>query len=264
MIYKADGKIATKRLIGQINEGQILVSHRDHGSKWGWSQPPFKTADLKSLSNAFPSVFFSINCRTGSFQRQEDTFADEILKSNGTAPSLIAATANSGSWRNDSMVKALFDAIWPGIIRTFPPAAGSPVKYHRMGDLLNYAKAYLLVSHDFNNTTKKQFEIYHVIGDPTLELWGGEPAALELHARILRDTLLIDMNTCPGGAVLSIWYGGSCLMRKEPSVARLAIPLSLFEGLPDDALDPRRDKPYAVDVCLYAPGHRFAKSTLWF
>ena len=264
MIYKAEEEIATKMLVGYVNEGQLIVGHRDHGKKWGWSHPPFQQKHLKDISSNNPSIVFSINCLTGSFER-DSCFAEDILALNGGAPSLIAATEWSGAWRNDSMMRALFDSIWPGILHTFPfSTTRYSVKYFRLGDILNYAKAYLLVAHGFNRNTQRHFEIYHVIGDPTLHVWGEEPVNLRLRTSILRDVLLINMNTCPRDAVLSVWYDGERMMRLEPSSTRLAIPMMSFNKLPGDALDPKREHSYSICVCFSAPGHRYAESTLWF
>ena len=265
MIYKTDGPLATKKLMALINEGQLIVGHRGHGDQLGWLTPPLRTADIKTIAGTTPSIFFSISCRTGSFDGARECFAEELLAMNGGAPSLIASTELSGSWRNDSMIKALFDAIWPGVIPTYPVTTlRFPVKYYRMGDILNYAKAYLLIAHGINANTQKHFEIYHVVGDPTLHIWGSEPAPLRLRTRIAKDILVVNMNTCPRDAVLSVWYGEDCLLKMEPTGTRLAIPLMLFDRLPDDARNPKRAQAYKLSVYFWAPGHRLGESHLWF
>lgn len=265
LIDKRHNQIATKMLLDRINAGQLIMGHRGHGSRAGWQQPPLKTDDLSRISSTNPSVFFSINCRTGSFDSGRGCFAEVLLARNGGAPTLIAATELSGSWRNDSMIKALFDAIWPGILPTYPATTERlPVKYGRMGDIMNYAKAFLLTAHGDNASTQKHFEIYHIVGDPTMQIWGSVPLKLRLRARIRKDILLVDMNTCPQDAVLSVWYEGNCLRTLKPSETRLALPLQCLEGLPPDALHPGRDDSCRLTLYFTAPGHRLAVSDLWF
>jgi len=75
LIAKDDGPIATKKLLGLINEGQLIIGHRGHGDRLGWENPPLKTEDLDRVSSPRPSVFFSINCRTGSFDGGRECFA---------------------------------------------------------------------------------------------------------------------------------------------------------------------------------------------
>ena len=192
---KTDQDDATELVTKFINKGQLIVAQTGHGGPDGWKKPPLRIDDLESISTDRICVFFNISCSTGSFQfgSQDKCFAEKILTMNGVAASVIAANVGSQRWRNDSMVKALFDAICPGIISSFPKTNASyPVKYKRLGDILNYAKAYLLVKHGFNKLnksdfkhltkeefdkldlkyyTKEQIEMYHIIGDPTLEIW---------------------------------------------------------------------------------------------
>ena len=243
-----DKNKATEKVIRQINEGQLIVCHRGHGRKYGWKEPPFKINDLESISNDFPCILFNISCLTGDFDEPSKSFAEQLLTLNKGTPSLIAANFLSKRWRNDSMAKALFDSIWPGIIPTFPGTTVSyPVKSHRFGDILNYAKSYILVEHGANLETKVQFEVYHIIGDPTLEIWGTEPSALLLRARIVNDTLDIKMSTCPKGSVLTIWDDDKLLKRIEPSSSCVRIAL----------MDLQKAPPYSV--CFAAPGYRFAE-----
>ena len=265
LIHKRDGQVATKMLIDRINAGQLIVGHRGHGDQGGWRNPPLKTEDLARVLSPNPSIFFSINCRSGSFDGGRVCFAEEILALDGGAPSLIAATELSGAWRNDSMIKALFDAVWPGIIPTYPVTTMRlPVKYYRMGDIMNYAKAYLLTAHGLNANTQKHFEIYHVIGDPTLQIWGSAPLPLQLRARLNAGMLIVNMNTCPQDAVLSMWYEKRCLLTVKPSGIHLGIPLRRLEGLPEDAFSPRREQTAKLNLYYTAPGHRLAVSELWF
>ena len=265
MIEKKDAARATKKLIDLISEGQLILGHRGHGDRRGWLQPPLRTDDLGRIASPNPSIFFSINCRTGSFDSGRACFAEAILGMPGAAPSLIAATELSGAWRNDSMIKALFDAIWPGIIPTYPVTTTRlPVKYFRLGDVLTYAKTYLLAAHGVNANTQKHLEIYHVVGDPTLAVWGQAPAALRLRARLNGDILVVTMNACPQDGALSVWFGDRCVWKTRPSAPRMAIPLMLLDRLPDDVLDARREQSYHLSVYFAAPGHRLAASHLWF
>jgi hypothetical protein len=265
MIDQANGTLATKKLIALINEGQLIVGHRGHGNFLGWVDPPLRVEDMARISSAIPSIFFSINCRSGSFDSRRPCFAQRLLATNGGAPSLIAATELSGSWRNDSMIKALYDGIWPGVIPTYPvTTVRLPVKHFRIGDILNYAKAYLLLAHGINANTQKHLEIYHLFGDPTLQLWGSEPVRLQLSARVKGDILVINMNSCPQEGVLSVWYEDECLWKTKPSSPRMAVPLMLLDKLPEDARSAVRERTYVLSVYFSAAGHRLAESKVWF
>lgn len=169
----------------------------------------------------------------------------------GGAPSLIAVTRNSGTWRNDSLVKALFDATWAGVLPTFPGSTASyPVKHNRLGDILNYAKSYLPVAHSGAAGIKDHFEIYHVIGDPTIELWKANPIIIDIRAELRGSYLDIMLSACPKGSVITTWYKDKMFKRIEPSSTHVRISTRPIRPLPF----PMRRLVY---VYFWAPGHRF-------
>lgn len=250
-----NGDTATDMMISTTAEGQLLTGHRDHGYSKGWSHPSFEIDHLESIGSEYPTIFYSVNCSTGRFDlaAPEDCFAEKILKMKGGAPSLIAATRNSGTWRNNSLMKALFDGIWAGALPTFPGSTASySVKHNRLGDILNYAKSYLPVVHSEVTGIKDHFEIYHVIGDPTIELWKTEPIILDMRAFSKRNHLYIILSSCPKGGVITIWYMNKMLKRIEPSSAHITIPLREIMLSPFPPIIRR-----LISVCFKAPGHRF-------
>lgn len=253
-----DSDDATDMLISETSEGQLLMGHRNHGNEAGWAHPSFKKEHLQSIKSAYPSIFYSINCLTGRFDHNpSDSFAEAIMELEGGAPSLIAATELSGTWRNDSLMKGLFDAMWPGIISTFPGTTASyAIKHNRLGDILNYAKSYLLVAHGTNSGVKDHFEIYHVVGDPTLQLWAEEPATLKLIASIRRNILNIYVNPVPAEGIITIWYLGKQVKRMTISSSRISIPVS------DLKLKPSPLPPFRrfIEVCVSAPAHRYTQT----
>ena len=110
-----------------------------------------------------------------------------MLRMEGGAVGLIGDVRNSPTWANSALARGLFDATWPATDSTY----GSNTYYRRLGDILNYAKLYMFAQitipqtagevpdsdYQYNNT------IYHVIGDPTLELWKKQPIhALSVYA----------------------------------------------------------------------------------
>lgn len=245
---------ATDMMISTTSEGQLITAHRDHGNYDGWSEPSFKTSHLDSIKSRYPTMFYSINCLTGQFDltAPSDSFAEKILKMKGGAPSLIAATRVSGTWRNDSLIKALFDAMWAGVLPTFPGSTASySVKYNRLGDILNYSKSYLPMAHSGETGgIKDHLEIYHVIGDPTLEIWKAEPITLKMWAALRYNYLRIRLSNCPKGSVITIWHGDKMLKAIEPSSTYIKLPLKDVILNPHDRF---------VSVCFWASGHRFLK-----
>jgi hypothetical protein len=250
-----DPAIATQTLIAGTVEGHLVMGHRDHGNWDGWYMPPFTVAHLNQCVGSMPTLFYSINCLTGQFDRPAgvpECFAEKMLSIKGTAPSLVAATRVSGTFRNNSLIKALFDAMWPGVISTFPGGTASyPVRRRRLGDMLNYAKSYLPVKHSGDNAgIKNHFEIYHVIGDPTLEVWDAVPQTVGMKVQRLGANLQVSLSACPQDGIITIWAGDTLL--KAISPLSPSISLKLPPGL---ILAP-------VTVCFWAPGYRYREVTV--
>jgi hypothetical protein len=248
----------TQMLVDATMDGQLYFGHRDHGNWDGWVNPSFRNSDLDNVTGNMPSIFYSINCQTGRYDYPEPTecFAEKNLRMKGTAPSLIAATRNSGTYLNNDLIRATFDATFGGVLPTFPGGNASyPVKNNRLGDVLNYGKSYLPVANSGDPTgVRDHFQIYHVIGDPTLELWKDLPLVVTIKAKIIKKALDIRLSTCPSGAVITIWYGTKMLKRMEATSNHITIP---FTGIvPIPLPGPIFPKP-ALMVCFWAPGYRY-------
>ncbi len=255
-----DPTTATNALIDATTEGQLMTAHRDHGDDNGWAHPSFKMSHLNNITSDVPTMFYSINCLTGHFDLSgaRDCFAEKILKMKGGAPSLIAATRLSHTWLNDSLMKALFDAMWGGVLPTFPGTTTSyPVKRNRLGDVLNYGKSYLPVKKSGSpEAIKDHFEIYHVVGDPTIELWRDQPLQIRLRAILSNGFLSIKLSACPKNSVITVWWKDKMLKRLEPSSTHMKVALK--DILPPPRPGRRPIRP-GVSVCFWAPGYRFCQ-----
>ena len=95
----------------------------------------------------------------------------------GGAVAVLGDTRNSPSWANTALAMGFFDAIWPGMI----PGFGDGESRTRLGDIMNHAKLYLLTQIDLGgvgvseNNAFNELAMWHVIGDPTLEIWTENP-----------------------------------------------------------------------------------------
>lgn len=167
--------------------------HRDHGWEDGWSSPSFTTEDVETeLTNGeLLPVVFSVNCASGFFDNEtadgdygtvsdEVYFAEALLRNaDGGAIGILGDTRNSPTWANNALTRGYFDAIWPDTL----PGYGDNSRQRRLGDILNYGKIYMLSQVGVSGTTPavtqalatNELYLWHVIGDPTLEMWTARP-----------------------------------------------------------------------------------------
>ncbi len=202
-------------IINAFNSGRFLILHRDHGSEKGWAEPNFHKNSISQLSNgALLPVVFSINCSSGFFDNEtnpgeppkdsrcyptavsgqtcysgpgtmtETYFGERLLrKSDGGAVGFIGATRDTPDTGDDVLTRGLFDAVWPDTV----PDYGGTTSLRRLGDILSYAKIYVLSEDGVvqpSGSTLYPLDIYavfplfHVLGDPTLEMWTSKPALM--------------------------------------------------------------------------------------
>lgn len=187
------GSLLTQDILDAVNEGRFLLLHRDHGSIQGMGRPSFSVGDVYDLDNGdLQPVVFSVNCASGFFDSEtaggecgaEATyryFSEILLLQQDGAVGILGDTRNSPTWSNNALTLGFFDAIWPETLADY----GGATSYRRLGDILNYGKQYLLaraigdagspVSGAKVSDIGTEMYIWHVIGDPTLEMWTQNP-----------------------------------------------------------------------------------------
>jgi uncharacterized repeat protein (TIGR01451 family) len=165
-----------------IAAGRFLITHRDHGARWGWGDPYYTTNHVQALTNGNKlPVVLSMNCQTGWFDNETDeeggsTPDSEIYFSeawqrnpNGGGVGVIGATRVSYSGNNDWMTEGFIDAIWPSFLSYSNPDYAQPER--RMGAVLNYGKLVMeAIWGDPWGVQKIEFEMFHYFGDPTMAI----------------------------------------------------------------------------------------------
>jgi hypothetical protein len=168
----------TQDIVDAFDAGRFLVLHRDHGGPRGWEHPLFVVANMASLNNgALTPVVYSINCTSGRFDDVgANNFAEMLLRfDGGGAVAVIGDTRVSPTGPNTNLTRGLFDATWPNVRADY----GDNTSTRRIGDILRYGFAYLASVYGVeNSSTQREMKLFHVFGDPTLEMWFRAPRGL--------------------------------------------------------------------------------------
>jgi hypothetical protein len=180
-------------VIDAFNDGRFLITHRDHGGPGGWGTPGFNRDHVSNnLNNGeLLPVVYSVNCASGIFDNETSGtltgtstsgsyFSERLIRLAGEgAVGVIGDTRNSNTWSNAAFYTGLIDATWTDN----DPGYGSDTAIRRLGDIMNYAKEYTLSQIGVAGTLPEvdidvavdTLFLYHVFGDPTLEMWISNP-----------------------------------------------------------------------------------------
>ena len=116
-----------EQIVVAINQGTMLVQHRDHGLETGWGEPAFRNTHVDQLTNVGKMPFvFSINCLTGQFDLNPGPcFAEAFMRrtyngQNAGAVGMICPTDVSYSFCNDALVWGIYDQLQPDFMPTLP------------------------------------------------------------------------------------------------------------------------------------------------
>jgi hypothetical protein len=165
------------------NAGRFLVIHRDHGWSDGWGDPGYGTGDVQGLTNGTNlPVLMSINCASAQYDTDETSFVGEsLVNPNGGAVGAFGDTRNSPSWHNSQIGLGFVDGLLPSVL----PAEG-PASKQRMGDALINGKLRLagLAPPGADHSTRQELYLWHYFGDPSMQMWGGDPPLLVSAAQV--------------------------------------------------------------------------------
>jgi hypothetical protein len=179
----------TTDVVDAFNQGRFNILHRGHADMLFWTNPSFSITHLSRLTNgALLPVVYSINCESGFWDRETDagdpTLSESLMErllllAGGGMVSGIGDVRNSPTWANSAFTRGLYDATWPGMA----PEFGTATSLRRLGDILDHGKIYLItqigVAYSGEEVTLDavlaELVLWHVVGDPTLEMWTRNP-----------------------------------------------------------------------------------------
>jgi len=255
-------------IINSVNDGRFILFHRDHGyvGGSGWASPSFTTFSMAGLANGDKlPVVFSINCHTGEFNLAE-CFAEKFLRYCGSgAAGVFAASYYSYSGWNDGLAEGFIDAIWPGLVPSFPHNPSPTVDPHppmyTMGFVLNQGKIRMTETWgegESENSQQYTFELFHYFGDPTMRIWTAVPQTITAsHSNQItvgQPSFDISNASCQTG-IVTIYYDGEIIGKGTLVSGACTIPLSPSPstiGTAELTITSHNYRPYQTDIDVVA------------
>ena len=180
-LYPDAGSSASD-IISDISEGVAFVNYTAHCGETGWAGPSFTTSDIPGLANS-DEYFFSIGncCQSNTFDSDE-CFGEALLRAEKKGAVIHIGGSNNTLWDEDFYWSV---GLSTSISATTSYEQSEQAVYDHMFHENSedpYFSAYQMVyignmAVSASTSTSKQYywEIYHVMGDPSLMPYAGVP-----------------------------------------------------------------------------------------
>ncbi|MCK4267149.1 MAG: hypothetical protein KAX31_07690, partial [Thermoplasmata archaeon] len=219
-------------------------------------------------------IVFSINCQTGWFDHETDDpadgtstecFSEEFLrKVDGGCVCIFGASRVSYSGYNDFLCRGWYDAVWTD----FDLSIGSATPMYRMGEQLNYGKWYMANHYAWGDPwgyAELTSELFHVYGDPTMEMWTAEPMSMVVShpPSYPFGTTQITVNVSEDGAFVSLVQDGE-IIGTDYSIGGDAIVdvNPLLGGVVSVTVTKHNFRPYRGSIIVPSGPHDIAVKNL--
>ena len=168
----------TTDFLNSYNAGKFLILHRDHGWPDGWAEPTLHSGHVPLFTNGSEQpVVFGINCSSAAFDTPaHPSFVElQVRRIGGGAIAGFGDTRVSPSFPNNHMARGFFDALFPNL----QPEFGGDEPTRRLGDVLILGKQFMASMegvdwHGAGDTYVEHY-LYHLLGDPSMQMWAAEP-----------------------------------------------------------------------------------------
>jgi hypothetical protein len=184
-LYAVSGSSAAQ-IIQNVSDGVGFANYTAHGSSYGWADPSFSISDIAGLQNTHKYPLMIGNCcLTNTFDG--DCFGEELLRANNKGALGYIGGSNSTYWDEDYwwgvgyktvVVNPTYSASSLGSYdRTFHDHGEHFGEWYASQDQMIFA-GNLAVTQSGLSSSDYYWEIYHLMGDPSLMVYFGVPPAL--------------------------------------------------------------------------------------
>lgn len=176
-----------------ISNGVCYANYTAHGSVSGWADPSFSNSDIPSLTNAHKYGLLVGNCcQTSTFN--QTSFAEELLRASEKGALGYIGASNNSYWDEDYywgvgvgpiVVDPTYEDHGLGAYdRTFHDHGEPYEEWYPAMDQMVFAGN--LAVQESNSSMKQYYwEIYCLMGDPSLMVYFSEPPALSVNYNAL-------------------------------------------------------------------------------
>ncbi|MEX2370270.1 MAG: C25 family cysteine peptidase [Bacteroidales bacterium] len=228
-----------------ISEGAALVNYTGHGEYYGWLDPSFRLQHLDTMKNYFKyPLMIGNGCKTNQFNLSgTDCFAEAILKLKDRGAVGYIGGTNDSYWDED-----YYWSVGVGPITSQPDYNSTTFGYYdklfhlgkepveewspSFGEMIFAGN--MTVQQSTSTKKKYYWEIYQIMGDPSLVPWFREPANLpvDFPVNIPLDATQVSIRASAYDYIAISAHGTliDAMHADKFGQAYLEIPASLEEG----------------------------------
>ncbi len=161
----------TQQVRDAHNAGRSLSIYSGHGGTYSWADgPAFSQSDVNGLTNSVYPFVQSYACITGTYSVSE-CFTETWIRATHGAIGIFGSSVNS-YWTEDDILEK---RVMEGFCANRTP--GDENQTWTAG-MMNYGKLRFFAHFGDNSTTRRYFEMYNIMGDPSIDLWTAVPVAI--------------------------------------------------------------------------------------
>jgi len=178
---------SASQIISDISNGVCMANYTAHGSSSGWADPSFSVSDVASLTNNHKYPLMIGNCCLTNTYDSPVCFGEALLRASGKGALGYIGGSNSSYWDEDYwwgcgyktvVVNPTYNASTLGAYdRTFHDHGELFGEWYASQDQMIFA-GNLAVSQSGSSSAEYYWEIYCLMGDPSLMIYYGVPPAL--------------------------------------------------------------------------------------
>lgn len=250
-------------LLRRYYSGAGWVNYTAHGSETSWAEPELRVSDVNGLLNYGKPMFVIGNCCLTNHFNTSTCLGEAFLRrgNNAGAVSYIGGS-NSTYWQEDfcwtvgvrsnisNTMNASYSASNLGVYDLLFHTHGESVPSWRTSAGAIISAGNMAVQNLNANSTmvKYYWEIYHVMGDPSLEPWLGEaePMPLSVNTIYYRNSTPLMVTAVPYAYVALTDGNGmliSATFADEQGQAQLTVPITVPYGTYELAVTAQNYQP---------------------
>ena len=263
-LYAISGSSAAN-IIQNVSDGVCYANYTAHGSPSGWANPSFSISDIAGLQNTHKYPLMVGNCcATNTFN--VDCFGAELLRANNKGAIGYIGGSNSSYWDEDYWWGIGYKAVTVNPVYNAGTLGAYDRTFHDHGEPFGewYASqgqmvfaGNLAVTQSGSSMTDYYWEIYCLMGDPSLMVYYGVPPALTAtyNPMIPLGTTSFTVTTEPY-AYAAVSYGGvlhGAALADSLGVANISITPFTVAGTANVVVTKQNRAPFISTVLVASP-----------